>query len=658
MFKNGLLLLLLCCASVLYSQEIITPYKSRKIVTTQDTIRIDSVSINRVFFKLQDRLGNDIDTSYYKVDFRNSRLMFRNGYTNTDTLTMRYLSYPDYLTKKYSIYDDSRIVGNETGQESRFKVTRDAINSYKPFDGLTTSGSITRGITVGNNQNAVVNSNLDLQITGKISDRVSLRASIQDSNIPLQEGGYSQKLDEFDQIFIELFSDKWNIRAGDLFLENRQSRFLNFNKKVQGISTAVSFGGADNKTTVFAAAALVRGQYARSSFIGQEGNQGPYKLRGPNGELFILVISGSERVFVNGILLERGENNDYIIDYNAGEIIFTSLFPITSEMRINVEYQYSDRSYTRFVTYGGVTHQREKWSIGGFVYSENDVKNQPLQQNLSSEQVEILKAAGDDINQMTAPSAYLDSYSENKVLYKKTLIGSSEVFEYSNNPDDELYNVRFSLVGNNQGNYILANSVGVGRIYQYAPPVNGIPQGNYEPIIRLVAPSKIQIATVLGKYNPSEKTIVDFEAGISNNDLNLYSPVNDDDNQGLAGRINAKQRIYTGQWELDAFANYQFVQKEFRTIERLFTIEFDRDWNLNSTFPTEGNQSYLVTGTNFRLPGKGQVNYQLEKLDFSGSFSGTRHVIDGRMNFKKLTVLNRGSWLESDSDYSTSRFIR
>ena len=27
---------------------------------------------------------------------------------------------------------------------------------------------------------------------------------------------------------------------------------------------------------------------------------------------------------MNGILLTRGENNDYIIDYNAGEVIFTS----------------------------------------------------------------------------------------------------------------------------------------------------------------------------------------------------------------------------------------------------------------------------------------------------------------------------------------------
>jgi hypothetical protein len=657
MLKNGILWVLLCCVSALYGQEIPTPYKNRKITAERDTIRIDSVSINHAFFKLQDTAGNDIDTSYYKVDFNKSLLVFKNGYKNRDTLTLRYLNYPEYLTKKYSIYDDSRVVSNDTGA-SLYKVQRDPFTTFKPFDGLTTSGSITRGITVGNNQNAVVNSNLDLQITGKLSDKVSLRASIQDTNIPLQEGGYSQKLDEFDQIFIEMFSDNWNIRAGDLFLENRQSRFLNFNKKVQGLSTTFNFGKEGNKTNVFAAAAIVRGQYARSTFTGQEGNQGPYKLTGSNGELYILVISGSERVFVNGILLERGESNDYIIDYNAGEIIFTSLFPITSEMRINVEYQYSQQNYTRFVTYGGVTHEREDWSIGGFVYSESDMKNQPLQQNLSSEQVEILKEAGDDTSKMTSPSAYVDTYSENKILYKKTTVSGAEVFEYSNNPDDVLYNVRFTLVGNNLGNYILANAAAVGRIYQYVAPIDGVLQGNYEPIVRLTSPEKIQIATLLGKYNPSEKTVIDFEGAISNNDLNLYSPIDDGNNQGFAGKLNAKQRLYTGKWQLDAFANYQLVQKDFRTIERLFNIEFNRDWNLNDIVTTDYNQSYLIAGTTFTLPKNGQVNYQFEKLDFSNAYNGTRNVVDGRLTFNKLLVQDRGSWLESDSDYSKSTFIR
>lgn len=658
MLRLGILLLFLCSASAL-AQQVTTPYKTRKITTERDTIQIDSVSINKVFFKLQNSQGNAIDTSYYDIDFRNSRLIFKKGFKSPDSLTLRYLNYPEYLTKKHSIYDDTRVVPNNANDGNRYTVNRNPVNRFKPFEGLNTSGSITRGITVGNNQNAVVNSNLDLQITGKISERVTLRASIQDSNIPIQEGGYSQKLDEFDQIFIEMFSDNWNIRAGDLFLENRQSQFLSFSKKVQGLSAAFAFGKLESRTTIAASAALVRGQYARSTFIGEEGNQGPYKLRGPNQELYVLVISGSERVFVNGILLERGESNDYIIDYNAGEIIFTTLFPITSEMRINVEYQYAERSYTRFVTYNGVTHEREDWSIGGYLYSENDIKNQPLQQNLSQEQVDVLSEAGDNTNLMTAPSAFLDTHSENKILYRKTFVNGVEIFEFSTNPDDELYNVRFSLVGNNQGNYIVANNAAVGRIYEYIAPLGGIPQGNYEPVVRLTPPTKIQIATILGKYNPDEKTYVDFETGISNNDLNLYSSADDDNNNGIAGKIDAKQRVYTTEkFAVDAFAKYQFIQKDFRTIERLFNIEFNRDWNLNGITTSNANQSYLIAGTDFRLTKKGQIRYQAEQLDFSDAFTGTRHVINGLFKFNKLLLKEQGSWLESNSDYATSTFIR
>jgi hypothetical protein len=644
---------LLCCLGS-FAQETLQSYPTKKIAFSKDTISIEKFSLNNSFFEIKDKSGKVIEPSFYQVNFQKGTLFFTKEINTSDSLVVRYSKFPDFLTKTYSIYDDDKVVSNEAGKLVVFR--KDKNTKYKPFDGLNTSGSITRGITIGNNQNTVVNSNLDLQITGKISDKVSLRASIQDSNIPLQEGGYSQKLDEFDQIFIELFSDKWNIRAGDLFLENRKSAFLNFNKKVQGLSTHFTFGTPDKKTEVVAAGALVRGQYARSTFTGQEGNQGPYKLRGNNNELYVLVISGSERVYVNGILKTRGENNDYIIDYNAGEIIFTSLFPITSEMRINVEYQYTDRNFTRFITYGGISHERENWQIGGYVYSESDVKNQPLQQNLSSEQIAILQNAGDAISLMNGPSAYLDSYSENKILYKKVLIGAVEVFEYSNNPDDELYNVRFSLVGTNQGNYVLINNQAVGKIYEYRAPIGGIPQGNYEPTIRLIAPTKIQMATVLGKYNPSEKTLLDFEVALSNSDQNLYSNLDDNNNKGFAGKFNGKQRLFNGKTKIDAFANYQLVQENFKTIERLYNIEFNRDWNIASTLL--GNQSFLTSGLDFNFNNKGKALYQFENLTFGDAFSGNKHTLSGRYAAKNWMIWSNSSVMKSDSELSNSSFAR
>src|SRR5690606_39336744 len=102
------------------------------------------------------------------------------------------------------------------------------------------------------------------------------------------------------------------------------------------------------------------------------------------------------------------------------------------------------------------------------------MKNQPLQQNLNEEQVEILKQAGNDPAKMVAPSAYQDSYSDNKILYKKITIKFYEYFEYSNNPQTKLYQVAFIFFVMNQGNYLLARNAAIAKFYNLTIPQIGI----------------------------------------------------------------------------------------------------------------------------------------------------------------------------------------
>ena len=71
-----------------------------------------------------------------------------------------------------------------------------------------------------------------------------------------------------------------------------------------------------------------------------DGVQGPYRLAGKNNERFIIVIPGSEQVFVDGIQMTRGETNDYVIDYATGEITFTSNRLIREDNRVSIEFQY------------------------------------------------------------------------------------------------------------------------------------------------------------------------------------------------------------------------------------------------------------------------------------------------------------------------------
>lgn len=657
--KFYLLVSFLFIATIGYAQDISSNYREKK-VALQDTVVLDSVSINPKRFAILDKDGNSPSPFSYRIDFKKGIIIFSEELQQQqDSLTIQYLRYPDFLTRDYFALDPKIIVEN-TGSIDKLYSLQESTNqsTFTPFDGLNTSGSISRGVTIGNNQNAVVNSELDLQITGKLSDKVSIRASIQDANIPAQEGGYSQSLNEFDQIFIELYGENWNIRAGDIDLQNNNSYFGRFTKKVQGISLGGTFNNEDgSKISAFASGALVRGVFSKSEFVGQEGNQGPYKLVGPNGELYILVVSGSERVYVNGLLLKRGENEDYVIDYNAGEIKFNPTYPINSNMRITVEYQYTDRSYTRFIGYGGGNYTSENLDLGVYVYSENDAKNQPLQQNLSEEQVDILQAAGDDRDLMNAPSAVPDTYSENKILYKKGIVNGIEVFVFSNNPDDELFSVRFSLVGNNNGDYVISDNNAISRIFEYVAPINGIRQGNYEPIIRLNAPIKIQVGGLNGSFHPSEKTRIDFEVAGSKNDLNLFSDIDDNNNDGFAGRLAFKQRVLTtaDTLKVDAFGSLDFVQRDFRTVERLYNIEFNRDWNLVNPM---GNQSFVISGVEVSHPKIGGGRYEFQNLNYTENFNGTRHVITSEIRLKKLKLQTYGSILNSKADSISSKFFR
>ncbi|WNH13746.1 hypothetical protein [Thalassobellus suaedae] len=643
-----------------FSQNQSSNYRTIN-VAVKDSIYIDTVSINSSSFSIKRKDKTNIDSTFYNIDFGKALLTFKKP-VETDSIIINYLRFPDFLTKTYKQLDETIIVENTSNLERLYKLSQpNNTTNTIPFDGLTTSGSISRGVTIGNNQNSVLNSELDLQITGKLNDKVSLRASIQDANIPLQESGYSQRLDEFDQVFIELFSDNWNIRAGDIDLQNNDSYFAAFSKRVQGLSVNLNLGDDNKKTNLFAAGAIVRGQFTTSQFTAQEGNQGPYKLQGQNGELFVLIVSGSETVYVNGIPVKRGEDQDYIIDYNAGEIIFNSTYPITSEMRITVDYQFSERNYSRLVAYGGGRIESEKLKFGVSVYSENDAKNQPLQQNLSENQVEILANAGDDKTQMVAPSEIQEALNENRILYKKELNNGVETFVFSNNPDDELYRVTFTPVGENQGSYIISNINAINNIYEYV----GVLQGNYAPIIQLVAPTKLQIAVVNGSYKPTEKTQVNFEASASKNDLNLFSNLNDNNNDGFAGKLNFEQRLIKSDslWSINAFFDSDYISANYRNIEGLYNPEFNRDWNLdpsniNGIGNNLGNQTLLNSGIRIFNPKKGRINYHFEHLNYSDGFTGNKHVANTNLLLNKLSLVSYSSFLNANSNINTSTFLR
>jgi hypothetical protein len=656
--------LILISGFIAWSQQEDSLYRTKKFAVS-DTIKIDQVSINPHHFLVQSSGVVLSENEHYSIDFETATLIL-NKQVSKDSVTVNYLNYPEFMTRTYKKLDEDIIVQSKGNLQQLYKLSQPSNAPVtKLFDGLTTQGSISRGVTIGNSQNAVLNSELDLQISGNLNDNVSIRASIQDANIPLQSSGYSQRLDEFDQVFIEVYSDQWRLRAGDIDLENTNSYFGEFSKRVQGLSIESEFEHHNSRTTAFASGALVRGQFTTSQFTAQEGNQGPYKLTGPNNELFVLIVSGSETVYVNGVALQRGASNDYIIDYNAGELIFNSTYPITSEMRITVDYQYTDRNYSRFVGFSGVKHESDKLNFGVSVYSESDLKNQTLQQLLNDSQKQILAEAGDNNSLMVAPSFSLESYSDNRILYKKILVNGVEVFVFSNNAEDELYRVNFSYVGPGLGDYKILSSDAIDNIYEYIPPLGTTKQGSYAPVIQLVAPVKLQLALINGSYVPNIKTAIDFELAASRNDLNLFSNLDDQDNTGLALKFKWDQNLLTtrGDWKLNSSLNLEGIQKEFRNLEGLYNPEFNRDWNLdmpvgNQIITDLGDQLFLTSLLQLEHQSKGHVTYEHQNLEFGETYSGNRHVISSRLKLKAFEFRSSTSVLTTNATTSTSKFIR
>lgn len=639
----------------------------QKIVEyTEEPIFLDTLSIYPNSFKI--KCGtNELSRDEYTLDAASARLILKSKCS--DRLRVEYRTLPMNLSATIMKRDTNMIYSKEKGFRDRFLI-RNFTTTNDVFGGasLNKSGSISRGVSFGNNQDLGVNSTLNLELSGKIAPNLNLLASVSDDNLPIQADGNTNKLQEFDQVFIKIFNDKFNMIVGDFWLYKPKGYFMTYKKRAQGLS--INYRWNDDTSKVWntqLSGALSRGKFQRQIIQGTEGNQGPYRLRGAENEPYIIILSGTERVYIDGRLLERGQAYDYIIDYNTAEVIFTSRNQITKDSRIVVEFQYSDQNYARSLIQTSTTYDSDRLKFWFNVYSEQDAKNQTLQQELSSSQKKLLSEIGDTLDLARTSSIDSVGYFENQNLYKlvDTLVGLTlydSVLVHSVNPDSAFFRATFEYVGAGKGDYIFSTYNALGKVYEWVAPVAGVSQGDYQPSRLIITPKQRQMVTMGTNVKLAKHLRLETELAYTKHDLNLFSRYDSKDDNSFGGHTKLVGDIPLSKdsvpnWIMQTKLEVEARDKYFSTIEQYRAVEFDRDWNTrNKNY--FGNQVSSSIGTNFKNKRYGNLNLEGQHYIIGGDYEGFRGFSDGHWNQKGFKANWDASYLSSHTRTENNTYFR
>jgi hypothetical protein len=608
----------------------------------------------------------------YKIDYVHSTITWVRK-PNLDSVLIQYRLFPYQLNGVVQRLDYAKVMDKFSIAPSTYKDPKYDADNFFNFGNITYNGSFGRAISFGNAQDAVVTSNLNLQISGFLADSIEIAAAITDNNIPIQPDGTTAELSDFDQIYIQFKKKNWSLRMGDIDLRQTNNYYLSFYKRLRGGSfeTTTKFSPQTSNHFLISGA-VAKGSFNRNIFQGQEGNQGPYRLTGANNELYFIVLAGTEKVYLDGMLLQRGEDQDYTINYNTAELSFTPRRMITKDSRIQVEFEYSNQSYLNVNLYTADELQvNKKLRLRFAVFSNSDARNSPIGQTLDAGRLKFLNELGDSITHAFYPVAPIDTgQSGAPVLYRKMdtvymasngLYTHDSIYVVSNNREYTLYNLGFSSVGQGQGNYV-QSSLGLnGNAYQWVAPVNNVKQGQFDAAEFLVTPKTQQVISGGVDYNISKETVVSADLARSRYDVNTLSTKDKDNDAGNAVKLTLTNlhtiRNKLPGWVISSYLNYEYNDIRFQPIQPIRPVEFLRDWGLPLTLPKANETFYKAA---FKLTDKqnNEVHYELAGYNRNADFAGVRNVLGHTLNTNGWHFNDQISYTVDNGSINNGYFFR
>ena len=581
----------------------------------------------------------------YNINYIDGTITLLQNFPHQTMLSIYYNCLPFNLQKTY--FHRELIYNVDSVKHTSISPLQQISEKKTQRSSLKKSGSIVRGISLGSTQGLKVESGLRMNISGRIADKVDVIAALTDQTTPIQPEGNTQTLNEIDKVFVQIKGEHFKATLGDYNIAFQGSEFGKYNRKLQGAMGIAEF---KNYSAVISGATS-KGKYTSNKFNGKEGNQGPYQLKGDRGQIDIIVLAGTEKVWIDGEIMTRGEHNDYVIEYSNGQITFTRHRLITTDSRITIDFQYSDLKYQRSL-YSIKTNAKlwnNKLNLDFRYLRESDNKDNPLDFTLSDENVAYLQAAGDNIDSSYVPG---DRYvGDGEGNYVELDSAGLKFFKYTGKNLGD-YNVVFSYVGANNGAY---KSIGLGK-YKFIGQKNG----SYQPIILLQPAQSHDVTDLSIAYNPYKSLKFSNEIAISRFDKNSYSEKDDSDNLGLAYSsvldynsedVKIKDMSF-GKFSING--KYRIVNPKFNYIDRTDEVEKSRKWDSGES-ATKDEEIKEV-----------KINYQpLNDVNFSGGigtitkgtkFKSNRWQSKANISFKNIPKIQyKIEKIKSDNSNSAKK---
>ena len=444
------------------------------------------------------------------------------------------------------------------------KTDNNNINSSTNEFPMNASGFFFRGINLGGNGNSSLNGGLRLQIAGKISDKTSISGVITDESIPIQPDGSTADLDELDKVYIKVTNPNFLITAGDIEINENGNEINRYNRKIIGLENDIQF----NRGSIRSIIGQSKGTYHRLEIKGQDGNQGPYYLTTIDGISNVVIVSGSERIWLNGKVLKRGDDLDYIIDYSKGEIYFMPNNLIFFDSDIDIEYQYRQSSFnTSYLETG----------MDGSLSSNSDFQIKYVRENEninSAFLTENQKNQFKQFDQLTLEGVYQDSLGDYILI--------DNIFNYS--PDSDIQFERYSVVfsRDQNGKYIRKVS-DKNRIYYEYSLDDEIGEQRYSPGQNINAPKGQNLLQFNSRASYKENSSFFIESAFSLNNNNIYRQTNNSIN-GSAVRLGIDQKeIKLGKLGVALNFEHRMNSKDFHSLGRDRSVDFNESWDIDPT---------------------------------------------------------------------------